>query len=111
MDKSSLEPHTIAMLRELMGEDFPMLMEKFTADVQRLYGLLDAAVQAGDMKAIAETAHTMKSCTANVGAIGLYNILQQMESAARKAEAADYAQMLKQVQEMQAAVLKAVSVL
>ena len=56
-----------------------------------------AAVNDGDCNAVQEYAHSLKSCSANVGAIRVASLSHEMESAGRDAEKPRLAELLQKL--------------
>ena len=68
-------------LRELMQDDYPLLLETFLADAgKRLRQLHDALAQ-GDMNAYRQAAHSFKGSAGNMGALALEQACLDAEAA------------------------------
>jgi HPt (histidine-containing phosphotransfer) domain-containing protein len=60
------------------------LIEIFLADApQRLHDI-SKGLSSGDLKTVERAAHTLKSSSANIGAVGLSNLCREMEQIARE---------------------------
>ena len=71
-------------LRELMQDDYPLLLETFLADAgKRLRQLHDALAQ-GDMNAYRQAAHSFKGSAGNMGALALEQACLDAEAAGEK---------------------------
>jgi DNA-binding NarL/FixJ family response regulator/HPt (histidine-containing phosphotransfer) domain-containing protein len=71
---SSIDEASWAQLRELARRDpafLPSLVDAFIAEGRRLVRRLEVAAERGDSLAMAQTAHNLKSSSAQVGALAL----------------------------------------
>ena len=62
------------------------IIKLFIDESERLKQCLVAAVNDGNCEAVREYAHSLKSCSANVGALRVASLSREMESAGRDAE-------------------------
>jgi HPt (histidine-containing phosphotransfer) domain-containing protein len=87
-----IDMQVIEGLRELGGEDEPGLLIEivalFLADAPQRLGEIDRALATGDLRSLERAAHTLKSSSQNVGALGLARMCREMEELARKQELA-----------------------
>lgn len=86
MTLAHLDLAVLAALRDIMGEDYPMLVTTYLEDSQaRLTRLLEAQ----DPKALRDSAHSFKGSSSNMGATALARLccdLEQLPLAAPQAE-------------------------
>lgn len=82
-----LDATVIAMLRELGGTDdpglFDELVDTFVADTPPRIRAIEAAVRNGDPTALRESAHGLKSSSANMGARMLAELCRTLEAAGK----------------------------
>jgi len=75
-------------LRELGGADDPALITElidiFLADAPLRLQEISRGLSRGDLVVVERAAHTLKSSSANIGAIGLSRICREMEELARE---------------------------
>jgi HPt (histidine-containing phosphotransfer) domain-containing protein len=87
-----IDMQVIEGLRELGGDDEPGLLVEivalFLADAPQRLGEIDRALASGDLRSLERAAHTLKSSSQNVGALGLASMCREMEELARKHELA-----------------------
>jgi len=77
-----LDTALVAELRDIMGQDYPMLVAAWGRDAaQRLEELTDAR-QAGDREALRRAAHTLKGSSSNLGAVHVASLCAQLEQKA-----------------------------
>jgi HPt (histidine-containing phosphotransfer) domain-containing protein len=85
---SVLDMRVIQDLRDLGGEDDPGLLlelvDMFLADSPARMTEIQTSLANGDVKTLERAAHTLKSSSANIGALGLSKLCKQMEELARK---------------------------
>ena len=83
----ALDMRIIQDLRELGGEDDPGLILEligiFLEDAPQRMDEISRGLATGDLKLLERAAHTLKSSSANIGAVGLSKICKQMEESAR----------------------------
>lgn len=86
-ETSLFDPQAIGNLRDIFGEGFEVsfgrLLDLYASNAPRLIADLADAAGALDMKAVSETAHALKSMTANVAAIDLSRLCGDLEKAAK----------------------------
>ncbi len=79
-----LEVTVLNELRSLMGSDFESLVEVYLEDSPKALRNLLRAVEAGDTQAMVGPAHSLKSTSANLGALALAELARGMEHDARE---------------------------
>ncbi len=85
MPDGPVDAATLAELLETVGGDrdfLAELVETYRADCPRLLAELRAALAAGDAPAARRAAHTLKSTSASMGALGLAAQCREIEAAA-----------------------------
>lgn len=81
-----LDGPTLEALFESVGDNSEFLAElidTYVADAPAQVASLRAALEAGDVEALVRPAHTLKSSSASLGALGLAEQCRQLEHAAR----------------------------
>ncbi len=76
-------------LRELMGEEFLSLVRVFLEDAPQAVFKLETAAANADMAALVGPAHSLKSTSANLGALALSDLARSIEHGARQKSLAD----------------------
>lgn len=71
-------------LRAVMGNEYLSLVRLFLEDAPKHVHTLEAAASAGDMPAMVAPAHTLKSASANLGAMALSAAAKRIELGARQ---------------------------
>ncbi len=71
-------------LRALLGDEVDRLIDVFLDDTPRLLATLENAVDGPDYAALREAAHSLKSSSANLGAMSLSAAARRIESGARE---------------------------
>ena len=71
-------------LRAVMGDEYLSLVRLFLEDAPRHVESLEVAASAGDMPAMVAPAHTLKSASANLGAMALSAAAKRIELGARQ---------------------------
>lgn len=85
----------IESLRELGGDDDPglvfELIDLYLEDAPERIGEIKQALENDDFDLLERAAHTLKSSSANIGALGLSSICADLEALARTNEVANAA--------------------
>jgi HPt (histidine-containing phosphotransfer) domain-containing protein len=85
-----LDPAALDSLRALGGDDEPGLflevIELYLDDSATHVANLRSSLEANDVRLLERTAHTLKSSSANVGALGFSKLCLQLEQAVRNAQ-------------------------
>jgi HPt (histidine-containing phosphotransfer) domain-containing protein len=76
-------------LREIMGDEFVSLVKVFLEDAPRALGKLEMAAARNDLDALVGPAHSLKSTSANLGALALSDIARSIEHGARQKSVPD----------------------
>ncbi|NLA67697.1 MAG: hypothetical protein GX856_05530 [Gammaproteobacteria bacterium] len=71
-------------LRAMLGGDLDHLIDVFLADTPRLIGTLEQAAVGPDYEALRDAAHSLKSSSANLGAMSLSAAAKRVELGARE---------------------------
>jgi CheY-like chemotaxis protein/HPt (histidine-containing phosphotransfer) domain-containing protein len=76
-------------LREIMGEEFVALVRVFLEDAPGALQKLERAASQGEIDALVGPAHSLKSTSANLGALALSDIARTIEHGARQRTLSD----------------------
>ena len=99
-DPQVLDTEVIEGLRELGGEEDPGLLlelvEMFLDDAPNRLREMEESLSSGDLDTMRRAAHTLKSSSANMGAVLLCQICKDMEQAARDENQDSYREMAAQ---------------
>ncbi len=79
-----IDANTIGELKDVMGEDYLELIKVFLEDAPMHISKLEEAVASGDLSRMVGPAHTLKSSSANLGALNLSNCAKRIELGARQ---------------------------
>ena len=89
-DNGAIDMRVIADLRELGGDDDPGLLTElidlFLTDAPERVREVEKGLATGDIKLVERAAHTLKSSSANIGALTLSSICKRIEELARNQE-------------------------
>ena len=75
-------------MREAMEEEFPLLVTAYLDSGAELLAEMRAGAVAGDVKSLFRPAHTLKSSSANLGAMRLSGLAAQLEADAKSGQVA-----------------------
>ncbi|WP_058835661.1 ATP-binding protein [Luteimonas abyssi] len=79
-----IDAEVLDELRAMLGDEVEHLVDVFLEDTPRLIARLEAAAQGPDYDALRDTAHSLKSSSANLGAMRLSEVARRIEAAARQ---------------------------
>ena len=86
-DRDAFDPEAARLRMGVDRKDFARIFEYIWREVRERRSRLDDAWQAGDWKAVALHAHTVKSSAAAIGAEGLRRAAEGVERAAEAGDA------------------------
>ncbi len=78
-----LDPEVLEELRSILGNEVDRLIEVFLDDTPRLIAALETAAIGPDYEMLQNASHTLKSSSANLGAMSLSNAAKKLELATR----------------------------
>jgi signal transduction histidine kinase/CheY-like chemotaxis protein len=82
----ALDMEIVEDLKEMMGSDYPSLVRIYLEDSPKLIGQIQTALDNRDFQALVPPAHTLKSSSANLGALALSDIAKTIEKSARSGD-------------------------
>ena len=89
MTAMAIDEAIVRDLVDVMGDDFGGLVQVFLEDAPRLIGSLRSAALRGDIDTFGATAHSLKSSSANLGALPLAELARDAEQATREGREID----------------------
>ncbi len=108
-----IDPSVIASLRELDDDGGSSLLieviDLYVNEASAQVAALQSALQSGDLRALERTAHTLKSSSANVGALGFAALCADIEHHGRAANATDLDELVGRAQQQYVEVCKALA--
>lgn len=94
MTDKHVDRETLSVLREVMEEGYPELLDTFLADSEsHLVELRKTA----DAKVLSEVAHSFKGSASNMGALRLAELCQELESDAKDKSPAQIAKLVAEI--------------
>lgn len=84
MSDSHLDQSVLASLLDVMGEEYPVLLDTFLADSEERQRHIHEALVGEDAQALRLAAHSFKGSCSNMGAPLLAGLCKQLEEAARR---------------------------
>lgn len=94
-----LDHSVLSALRDVMEDEFPVLLDTFMADsTERLRQIQQAHVQA-DSQALRLAAHSFKGSCSNMGAPLLAGLCKQLEDIARRDQLTDAPVLIQQIEQ------------
>ncbi|WP_297800858.1 ATP-binding protein [Arenimonas sp. GDDSR-1] len=82
----ALDMEIVEDLQEMMGSDYQSLIRIYLEDSPKLIGQIQSALDNRDCTALVAPAHTLKSSSANLGAMALSDIAKTIEKSARSGD-------------------------
>jgi HPt (histidine-containing phosphotransfer) domain-containing protein len=93
-----LDPAVLASLQDVMGDEYPVLLDTFLADSEERLRLIRQAIGESDPHALRQAAHSFKGSCSNMGAPLLAGLCRSLEEAGRRAVLDDSASMVEQLE-------------
>lgn len=94
MTDTHIDREALSVLREVMEDGYPELLETFLTDSEnRLLQLSKTA----DAKALSEVAHSFKGSASNMGAVRLAALCQELESDAKDKSPAEIVKLVAEI--------------
>ncbi len=86
MSELRLDATVLMSLKEVMEDEYPLLLETFLCDSQERIRLLQQAIAQADAAAVRNAAHSFKGSCSNMGAVVLAGFCKQLEEAGRTSQ-------------------------
>lgn len=83
---ADLDESALDTLRDIMAEEFPALVRAYLDEASRLIESMALAAACRDADRMRRAAHSLKSASANIGALGLAEVARQLEGQGRAGE-------------------------
>lgn len=80
---AAIDEQIVSELLEVMGSEFTSLVRVYLEDTPKNLKQLNDAARSGDVNGMVAPAHSLKSTSANLGAMGLSDLAKQIEHGAR----------------------------
>ncbi|EUB85773.1 Hpt domain-containing protein [Pseudomonas sp. GM30] len=91
MTEIHIDREALSVLREVMEDGYPELLDTFLADSE---SRLDELKKTVDATALSEVAHSFKGSASNMGAVRLAALCQELESEAKNKSPLDIARLV-----------------
>ena len=92
-----LDQDALVELKQVMGDEFSLLIDTFTSDSIVRIETIAAAVNAADPEDIRRTAHSFKGSASNMGATHLASLCKQLEDLGVEGQTDGSKELLEQV--------------
>lgn len=90
-ERPVVDETTLEGVREIMEDAFGSLIESYLEEAASLFEDLSAASRAGNADGLSRAAHSLKSSSANIGAMRLSEVARVLEFKGRAGDIADAA--------------------
>ena len=97
MPSSVLDSSVLKELYEIMDDDFVAVLESYRNHAPSLIGTIKSAVKEKDMEKLVRPAHSLKSSSANLGAMELSNLARELELKGRQNDTSNLKEVYDQV--------------
>lgn len=91
MSDPHIDREALSVLREVMEDGYPELLDTFLKDSKARLGELQQTV---DAKALSDVAHSFKGSASNMGAIRLAELCHELEAEARNKSPSEIARLV-----------------
>ena len=109
MEVEHLDFDALNELKQIMGDDFTLLVDTFISDSIARIEAIKEAVNASEPEAIRNTAHSFKGSASNMGAPRLTELCRQLEDLGHSGQTEGSAQLMNQIAEEYEQVSQALS--
>lgn len=112
----AIRPESINQLKVLLGKRadamFPGIVNEYITDAENLINAAQSAINSPDPAALHRAAHTLKSTSANLGAVRVSNLCQRLERMAKETTSPETLQQaLAEIRQAQAEAAEALQIL
>lgn len=104
MSDPAVDISALRELKEIMEDQFSILVETFLEDSAVRLGEIDSAVANGDADALRSAAHSFKGSSSNLGISSLAELLMKLETMGREGQTDGAAEIAAEVRETFASV-------
>ena len=94
-----LDGDILAMLKDVMEDEFPVLIDTYLIDAVTRIKVLREALNEQDAETVRTTAHSFKGSSSNIGAAALAQLCLVIESSAHKGQLAGIESTLDEVEQ------------
>lgn len=94
MADTNVDRQALSILRDVMEEGYPELLDTFLADSESRLGDLQ---KTADAKVLSEIAHSFKGSASNMGAVRLAELCQELESDAKHKSPSEIARLVAEI--------------
>ncbi|WP_242209454.1 MULTISPECIES: Hpt domain-containing protein [unclassified Pseudomonas] len=94
MADTHIDREALSVLRDVMEEGYPELLDTFLTDSENRLGELQ---KTSDAKALSELAHSFKGSASNMGAVRLAVLCQELESNAKDKSSAEIVKLVAEI--------------
>lgn len=84
MSESHLDQNVLTSLLDVMGEEYPVLLDTFVLDSDERLRCINEALATADAQALRLAAHSFKGSCSNMGAPLLAGLCKELEEEARR---------------------------
>ncbi|MFL0797367.1 MAG: Hpt domain-containing protein [Cellvibrionaceae bacterium] len=99
MTDAVIDQEHLSMLKEVMDDEFSVLLETFLIDGVERLGVLEATLGEGDSDAFFKAAHSLKGSSGNIGAMGLSDLCKTAELKGREGDLSGMGQQLVKIKQ------------
>lgn len=98
MSDNHLDRGVLIVLQDIMGDEYPVLLDTFVTDSEERLHLLQEAELAQDAQAMRHAAHSFKGSCSNMGAKALADSCRELEELARRGDLSNSADVIDRVE-------------
>ena len=98
MSDIHLDSSVLEVLRDVMEDEYPLLLQTFLQDSEERLRLLRQTESSVDAQAMRLAAHSFKGSCSNMGALLLAGLCKQLEELARREQMAGAPALLEQIE-------------
>ncbi|SFO87411.1 Hpt domain-containing protein [Pseudomonas borbori] len=98
MSAIHLDSAVLAALQDVMGDEYPLLLDTYLADSEERLRLLRQALHEADAQSLRLAAHSFKGSCSNMGAPMLTALCKQLEEVGRRESLAEAPELIERIE-------------
>ncbi|MNQ54590.1 Hpt domain protein [compost metagenome] len=98
MSAIHLDSAVLAALQDVMGDEYPLLLDTYLADSEERLRLLRQALREADAQGLRLAAHSFKGSCSNMGAPMLTALCKQLEEVGRRESLAEAPELIERIE-------------
>ncbi len=108
-NNNAIDTTVIESLKDIMGDDFGIIVDTFTEDTGKLVSSLSELQKQNDVEVFTRNAHSIKSSSANLGALQVSVLAAELEAQGKSGDISSVINKIKELNDNFSVACKALS--